>query len=302
MKRNSTIQKQTTFFVMLVLGVSLSFITTVAGQSYSGIYKNVWHYKNDALETTSYQKILFLNDSTCLFINSDRPDDLQFNSTGPNIARYIGRKIVYKGQPRWFIVRDDANIGYRIAASTFTDTSGRLDFYQAVNYNWALDPNSKIPEPSKNPYEIYELQFFKDSFYVSAIRTFQPDNGDLGMHYKIKSIAYNHSNTQRLPKMDPRQVIQKNCTLTTSDMQHFCTNCFFPATVKSDVDGRYIPISENIAGNTMEARFKTGESVLVQKGTYMNYAFIVTTDNQNHIKKYGWILRSQLTPKEAILH
>jgi len=64
MNRNITIQKQTTFFVMLVLGVSLSFITRVAGQSYSGIYKNVWRYKNDALETTSYQKILFLSQHT----------------------------------------------------------------------------------------------------------------------------------------------------------------------------------------------------------------------------------------------
>lgn len=269
--------------LILTLVAMNFFLLTTNGQpktihSYkNGIYENLWRYKNDKLQNKAYIKIVFLNDSIFLYTISDNRKKITFNTTTLSGSSYIGRKILYKGEKKWFIIRDDANTGYSISPDEFTDTTDRMDFMNAINFDWKHSKYNLTPEPSKNPYEIYEVQFHKDSFYVHSFRTFEPDNGDIGMHYKIDDATGNYF------------------SLDSMDISNICENCFFPAKIKTDCISKFIPIPENIPGNSIAYNFKPNERVLVSKNTYLKYAFVITLDSLHKEKKYGWILRSYLT-------
>lgn len=256
------------------------FFLTATGQPQimpsdnNGIYANLWRYKRDKLQNTAYIGIVFLNDSIFLYTMNSSYKKTRFNTTRSG-ASQVGRKILYRGEKKWFVIRDNANIGYPISFYDFTDTTGRMDFTSAINFDWQ---QAKVAtQPSKNPYEIYEVHFYEDSLWVNSFRTFQPDNGDLGRHNKIE------------------ESIDDFFTLDSMDINNICDNCFLQAKIKNKCIPRFIPIPENISGNNTPYRFAANEEVLVSKNTYLKYSFVIKLDTMHKVIKYGWILRNYLT-------
>ena len=116
----------------------------------SGIYENTWRYKNDRELNKSYVRVAFVNDSIFTYTVNDNKMKLGFNTTSFS-CNCIGRRVLYKGQKRRFIIRDDGNIGYEYAFSMadFTSNKDRMDFVEAVNTDW--DHSRFKSLPSKNP-------------------------------------------------------------------------------------------------------------------------------------------------------
>jgi len=264
-------------------------------QSHDGIYWNTWRYKRNTRMDTAYVLIRFLNDTTFLYnMQDERPSEFKFNNTGFNLPS-VGRKIIINGSPRYFIIRDLTGLQWLKNIQRIEDTASSIDFKQAVTLALRLYPTKGAgirvqADAYPKAYEIYELHFYTDSLLVQAIRTQEIDNGDEGLHYKIKALPQDALNEKRK---------KTNSDLSYGRLPHGdtilqCVNCFTPAQIVTPCQARYTPVSEQIPLNNTPYQFKKGDQVLVNKNPYLDYGFVVTLNQQKKIRKYGWVLMANI--------
>ncbi|HVZ24965.1 MAG TPA: hypothetical protein VG842_02865, partial [Sediminibacterium sp.] len=274
-----------TIYKKILLGIyAIASCITGFGQpkimqdSRNGTYQSSWSFNGNTNDTgTVYLRLGFLNDSTFLIcFNGSKPENFRINSLG-YMDFWIGRMINFNGIKKWYAIRDHTLLGNNpVYEQSFSDNRYRLDFAEAVNFylNTPHDSN----QLKFNPYDVFEVLFLHHAVKILKIWNDERDNGELGDHVHIDNEIIDFN-------LDSSSSISNN-------REEDINNSFRKGYITSTTSSRYLPIPEKVQGNELKSLFKKGEMVFISRQTYMNFAFVIATNTNNNIMKYGWVKRN----------